>query len=144
MDVLVKYADSISAVVFWGVTDDQSWRATRLPLLFDAAFQAKPAYYSIVDGLEMPDLPETTTTTTVTTTETTVTSVTGGEYTVLGDTNCDDLFKIADVILLNRFLAEDDAITITDVGMANADFNQDGDINGDDAVAMLKNIAALD
>lgn len=144
MDVLVKYADSISAVVFWGVTDDQSWRATRLPLLFDATFQAKPAYYSIVDGLEMPDLPETTTTTTVTTTETTVTSVTGGEYTVLGDTNCDDLFKIADVILLNRFLAEDDAITITDVGMANADFNQDGDINGDDAVAMLKNIAALD
>ncbi len=145
MDVLVKYADSISAVVLWGVTDDQSWRADRLPLLFDAAFQAKPAYYSIVDGLEMPDLPDTTTTTTVTTTtETTVTSVTGGEYTVLGDTNCDDLFKIADVILLNRFLAEDDAITITDVGMANADFNQDGDINGDDAVAMLRSIAALD
>ncbi len=70
MDVLVKYSDNISAVVFWGVTDDQSWRKDRLPLLFDSQFQAKPAYYSIIDGLELPDIPTDTTTTTTTTTTT--------------------------------------------------------------------------
>ncbi len=52
MDICVKYADNISAVVFWGVTDDQSWRASQYPLIFDAEFQAKPAYYSIIDDIE--------------------------------------------------------------------------------------------
>ena len=146
MDVLVKYSDSISAVVFWGVTDDQSWRAAKLPLLFDASFQAKPAYDAIVDGLEMPDITTTTTTTTTTlTTETTtVLTSTGGAYTLLGDVNCDDMFKVSDVILLNRFLAEDNSITITDTGLANADFDQNGVPDGDDAAAMLMRLAALD
>lgn len=71
MDALVEYSDSISAVVFWGVTDDQSWRASQLPLLFDKDFKAKPAYYSIVDGLEaVTTAPKDTTTTTTTTTTT--------------------------------------------------------------------------
>lgn len=144
MDVLVKYSDSISAVVFWGVTDDQSWRASRLPLLFDATFQAKPAYYSIVDGLEMPDITTTTTTTTETTTTTTTTvSTPDTEVTLLGDTNCDGEFKLNDVILLNRFMSEDAAVVVTELGIANADFNQDSDVNADDATAMLKRLAGL-
>ena len=52
MDVLVKYSKSISAVVIWGTTDDQSWRASRCPLLFNEDYTAKPCFYSIVDGLE--------------------------------------------------------------------------------------------
>lgn len=84
MDVLVKYADSISTVVFWGVTDDQSWRASRLPLLFDAEYQAKPCYYSIIDDIEY-DEPIVTTTTTVsepvvTTTTATTPAPTDGNY----------------------------------------------------------------
>ncbi len=55
MDACVEYADSISSVVVWGTTDDKSWRASRCPLLFNEDFTAKPAYYSIVDGLEVPD-----------------------------------------------------------------------------------------
>jgi endo-1,4-beta-xylanase len=51
MDVIVKYSKSISAVVFWGTTDDQSWRADRCPLLFNEDYTAKPCFYSIVDGL---------------------------------------------------------------------------------------------
>lgn len=132
MDVLVKYSDSISTVVFWGVTDDQSWRASRLPLLFDATFQAKPAYDAIVDGLEMPDI--------TTTTETTSTT---GAYTLLGDVNCDGMFKVNDVILLNRFIAEDDGAVISDVGLANADFDQNGEPNSEDATAMLMMLAGL-
>lgn len=134
MDVLVKYSDSISAVVFWGVTDDQSWRASRLPLLFDATFQAKPAYDAIVDGLEMPD---------ITTTTTTGTTSTTGAYTLLGDVNCDGMFKVNDVILLNRFIAEDDGAAISDVGLANADFDQNGEPNSEDATAMLMMLAGL-
>ena len=52
MDVLVKYSKSISAVIIWGTTDDQSWRASRCPLLFNEDYTAKPCFYSIVDGLE--------------------------------------------------------------------------------------------
>jgi len=59
MDVCVKYADNISAVVFWGVTDDQSWRASQYPLIFDAEFQAKSAFYSIIDGIDY-EIPEPT------------------------------------------------------------------------------------
>lgn len=130
MDVLVKYSDNISAVVFWGLTDDGSWRANKYPLLFDEEYQAKPAFYSIIDGLELPDT--TTTTTTVI-----------GTYTLLGDVNCDGAFKVNDVILLNRFLAEDKTVTISETGFLNADFDQNGELDGDDAAAMLMNLASL-
>lgn len=55
MDLAVKYSDSISAVVIWGTTDDQSWRSSRLPVLFNEDYTAKPCFYSIVDGLEDVD-----------------------------------------------------------------------------------------
>ncbi len=66
-DAIVEYKDNISAVVLWGVTDDQSWRAAKLPLLFDSEFQAKPAFYAIVD--DIPDAPVVTTAETSETTE---------------------------------------------------------------------------
>ncbi len=72
MDVCVDYADSISAVVFWGITDDTSWRGDRLPLLFNGDYTAKPSYYAIIDGIESTGT--TTTVTTTTTTETTTTT----------------------------------------------------------------------
>ncbi len=61
-----------------------------------------------------------------------------------GDVNCDGDVKIGDVILLNRLIAEDAAITITEQGVLNADANEDGTPNGDDAVLILKWIAGLD
>ena len=39
----------ITRVTFWGTTDNQSWRSDRFPLLFDKNFQAKAAYYAVVD-----------------------------------------------------------------------------------------------
>ena len=63
MDVLVKYADKISAVVFWGTTDDQSWRASKTPLLFNEDYSAKESFHAIIDGLdydeEIPQVVET-------------------------------------------------------------------------------------
>lgn len=39
---------NITTVIFWGVTDRTSWLGG-YPLLFDAEYKAKPAYYSIIE-----------------------------------------------------------------------------------------------
>ncbi len=84
------------------------------------------------------------TTATTTTTTTTTTTSSGGETAVLlGDVNCDGNVKVDDVILLNRFVAEDMAVSISGQGMANADVNASGTPDGDDAVIILKQLAGL-
>lgn len=72
---ILQYKDHISAVVLWGVTDDQSWRASRLPLLFDSDYQAKDAYYTIADLADSEPITTTTTSGNVTTTTTTTESI---------------------------------------------------------------------
>ncbi|WP_402467040.1 endo-1,4-beta-xylanase [Isoptericola aurantiacus] len=48
------HADALYSVTVWGLTDGRSWRADNgAPLVFDDAYQAKPAYHGVVDG----DLP---------------------------------------------------------------------------------------
>ena len=44
-----EYADHITRVTFWGVDDGTSWRSENSPLLFDGRYQAKPAYYAVMD-----------------------------------------------------------------------------------------------
>jgi endo-1,4-beta-xylanase len=50
----------LSAVTFWGFADDDTWLSTfpcahlDEPLPFDSGLQAKPAYWGIVDPLELP------------------------------------------------------------------------------------------
>ena len=83
MDVIMKYQDSVSAVVFWGTTDDMSWRASKYPLLFNEDYTAKPCFYSIVDGFEGTTEPVTS---------------------VQGDVNADGEFNISDVVLFQKWL----------------------------------------
>ena len=126
MDICVKYADSISAVIFWGVTDDQSWRATQYPLLFDSEYTAKPAYYSIIDGLEVPTTTEPTTT----------------NETVWGDSNNDGSVDIADSILILQYISNSTDYPISAEGMINADVYLNGDgINAQDALSIQKLLA---
>jgi len=48
------YTDDLFSVTVWGLTDSRSWRiGSGDPLVFDDDYQAKPAYYGIVDG-ELP------------------------------------------------------------------------------------------
>ncbi len=61
-----------------------------------------------------------------------------------GDVDCDGFVKVGDVILLNRFIAEDSSAVITAQGLINADINDDSAANGDDATAILKMLAGLD
>ena len=86
------------------------------------------------------DVKDTTTTTTVTTTTTTskttttTTSTTSNSGTTTtqpsgddtytpdwGDTNCDGVVNISDVVILNRWLHDETSITISDQGKVNAD-----------------------
>ncbi len=136
LDACVEYSDHVSAVVFWGVTDDQSWRSNQVPLLFDSGFQAKPAYYAIIDGMEMPDIITTTTTTT-----TTSTSI--SDQRTPGDVNDDGVIKIDDVVLLNRYIAEDTTISISDIGILNGNCDGADGINANDASYLLQYLAGL-
>ena len=143
MDALVEYSDSISAVIFWGVTDDQSWRASQLPLLFDKDFKAKPAYYAIVDGLEpVTTAPKDTTTTTTTTTTTAATTAPSGDS-LAGDVDCNGVVEINDVVLLARYVAQDDTVKITVQGVVNGDYNQDGSVDSTDVTAVCRQLAHL-
>ncbi len=133
-DIYTDYADSISAVVVWGVTDDQSWRATRVPLLFDENFQAKPAYYSIVDNVEPKVTTTTTTDTTPAETTTTTTVTTPAETTTtteptfwLGDVNLDGTVNVQDVVLLQKYLLRKETLTAEQAKVA--DVKKDGVVN---------------
>ena len=145
MDVLAKYSKNISAVVFWGTTDDQSWRASQYPLLFNADYTAKPCFYSIIDGITPSTATEPTTTSTSTTTTTTTTETTIGSTpaVLLGDVNVDNVVDISDVIMLARYVAEDKEIKVTAAGLKNADLNADGKYTAADTTAIIKIIAKL-
>ena len=43
---------NINAVIVWGITDNLSWKRNNNPLLFDANYGKKPAYYGFLDALE--------------------------------------------------------------------------------------------
>ncbi len=60
-----------------------------------------------------------------------------------GDVNCDGFVKVNDVILLNRFLAEDSSITISEQGMVNAECDGVSGVNSGDSIAILKMIAGI-
>lgn len=144
MDACVKHADGISAVVFWGVTDDQSWRADRVPLLFDEQFQAKPAFNAIVDGLELPTPTEPKPTepqpTETEPTDSEPTEPSKGEI-VYGDANCDGEVSVLDVIALNKNLLADGELT--DDGIKAADVDLDGAPSVADSLLILKYIISL-
>ncbi len=112
MDCLVEYADSISAVVFWGTTDDMSWRSAKRPLLFNEDFTAKPSYYSIVDGFAVEN-PEP------------------------GDINMNGSVTVVDVVKLQKYL-----LTLTSLDEQQyqlADMNADGMVDVYD-LALLKRV----
>ena len=155
MDVIVKYKDYVSAVVFWGTTDDQSWRVEGLPLLFNEDYTAKPCFDSIIDGIEYTPLPETTARPVTTKAETTTTEpavTTQADVTTSsiiagpvkrGDMTCDGTVDISDAVLIARYLAEDRDAVVTDQGKANADIDGEKGVGDGDLFMLLKVIAKI-
>lgn len=166
-DAIVEYKDSVSAVVLWGITDDGSWRASRCPLLFDAEYKAKPAFYSIIEGRDIPDPPTTTTTTTTTASPTTligrvekidissaanVIVIDGTEYSLLSnaiDKITESGVTVGDKISIVCSLKGDSTIieaitslTIIEHGsILYGDANDNGEVEVADAVFILQGLA---
>ncbi|MCR5305844.1 MAG: serine protease [Oscillospiraceae bacterium] len=61
-----------------------------------------------------------------------------------GDIDENGAVQIADAILLARWIAEDDDITVTTQGLANADMNGDDAVDSGDAAALLCTLAGTD
>jgi endo-1,4-beta-xylanase len=148
-DLYEKYSDKISAVIFWGVTDTKSWRASQNPLIFDADFMAKPAFKAIVGNRTAADPVRTTrpngsvVTTTTTTTTTTTSPIINSK--LVGDANNDGGVDMADVVLIMQSLANpnkygingSDEHCLTLQGSANADIPSTAKgITTDDALAI--------
>ena len=150
MNAIVEHKDDISAVVFWGTTDDQSWRASKYPLLFNEDYTAKESFYSIIDGIEPID----TTTTKPTETTTTITTPATTEPTnapprLYGDANDDGNVNISDAVLIMQSIANPEEFTISPQGKINGDVYNNGDgITNNDALAIqyveIKTIKATD
>lgn len=60
-----------------------------------------------------------------------------------GDLNEDGETTIADAILLSRYVAEDETLSVTEAGIAQADINASGTVDAGDIAALLKQIAGL-
>ncbi|MDR0918020.1 MAG: endo-1,4-beta-xylanase [Oscillospiraceae bacterium] len=112
-DLVLKFKTeknaNITAVVIWGMLDSNSWRSERLPLLFDKDYQAKDAFYAIVDGRYDPDDEKFFTTNPIkapeeTTTQPPVTTTPPTGSVLVGDIDCDGgVGKMADIVLLAKY-----------------------------------------
>lgn len=147
-DAIVAYKDYISAVVVWGTTDDQSWRSDRNPLFFNKDYEAKPCYFSIIDGIE-PSATTTKKTTVSTTTTTNTTTASTASTTsstsaapddiVYGDANLDNKVSVADAVAILQSLANKDKYGLSDAAKLNADCYNPGDgVTASDALAIQR------
>ncbi|MCL2373457.1 MAG: endo-1,4-beta-xylanase [Defluviitaleaceae bacterium] len=48
----LEFSDYIERITVWGMTDHWSWVSHGSPVLFDAQFQAKQAFYAVIGALE--------------------------------------------------------------------------------------------
>ena len=61
-DVCVEHSDTVANITFWSLKDDQSWlnayfgRSKNWPVLFDKDYQAKYAFWGLVDPSKVPEL----------------------------------------------------------------------------------------
>ncbi len=60
-----------------------------------------------------------------------------------GDINCDGVVTVGDVIIYNRYIAEDTTTGVTAKGLANAEVTGDDAITSADAIKVLKYLASL-
>lgn len=113
-----KAGGNITALIFWGLTDEDSWRQPKRPLLYSDYSTQKEAYKSVLQAFDdsgyKPAEPE-----------------------ILGDVNADSIIDNSDFSLLKMYI--DSGNDSVEVNEKNSDVNKDGNINFLDLVA-LKNL----
>jgi len=117
---LKKEGMNITALVFWGVTDATSWLGG-YPLLFDAQYKAKPAFYAIVE--DVPPLP---------------TPI--PPQIKYGDVNGDGSVNSSDYTYLKRYILKVYSDFPTQNGEKAADVSGDGKITSTDLMLIKKYI----
>lgn len=144
LDACVKYADSISAVVFWGTTDETSWRASRCPLLFNGDYTAKPSFYSIIDGISSSGTTTSTTTTTTATETTTTETETTTTETETTTTETETTTTETETTTATETTTETETTTTTTTTTVTTKSTEDmpaatryGDVNLDDKISVL-------
>lgn len=105
----------ITALIFWGIADDDSWRSAQRPLLYSDYYTAKPAYSKVLQAYkESGYVPKV----------------------MYGDVNGDRVIDLSDYTLLRKYVnngGKESNIVITE---KNADVNKDGNVNFFDLVAL--------
>ncbi|MBR6717996.1 MAG: endo-1,4-beta-xylanase [Oscillospiraceae bacterium] len=142
-------ADFISSVSFYTTSGITAWDADPETELFrylgkDQGYRPLPAYYDVIalaDEIPSPaDIAADVT-------KTTASAVTTGTGTVpepkTGDANCDGAVDVSDAVMIARFVNSDRSLVISDQGIANADFDGNGQTDTDDITAILKMIARI-
>lgn len=136
LDVFKKHKDSISAVVFWGTTDDHSWRDWGYPLLFNEDYSAKSCFTSIIDGMEIPE-PQPTEPPTEAPPRPTASDV------YYGDANLDGKVNVSDAVAVLQFAANKTKYPLEGTALINADVDGEEGITGSDAIVIQQVDASL-
>ncbi|MBP0973973.1 MAG: endo-1,4-beta-xylanase [Oscillospiraceae bacterium] len=104
-----KSGANITAVVFWGITDGTSWRKKGYPLLMNADYSPKKAYYSVKNAIPESEWGKAEEPTDPLPTETVgptqPTEPTDGKVHLKpGDVYADDKVNVQDIILMTKYL----------------------------------------
>lgn len=120
LDVKKAGTANITNVVFWGITDNTSWRASKYPLLFDGNYYPKPVFNSIIGLVDPSDYVKTA-------------------Y-AIGDVNNDSKINALDLALVKKGLLGEFTDPLAKVA---ADVNKDGNTNAIDLAIIKKYILGL-
>ncbi|MEE5992664.1 MAG: endo-1,4-beta-xylanase [Oscillospiraceae bacterium] len=122
-----KSGANITALVFWGITDATSWRASGYPLLLNGDYSPKGAYYEVKNAVPESEWGKATESHTPTE-DPQIIDITRW----IGDMNNDAKINVIDLALLKRAVLNDTYDVMT------ADCNGDGAVNVADIIAMGK------
>lgn len=112
-----KAGGNITAVIWWGLSDEDSWRSSQNPLLYSDYGTQKAAYAAVIQAYFdagytlVPEKPV-----------------------LLGDINDDGNVTIEDYIKLQKYILD----STIKINAANADMNEDGKINSIDLQSLRK------
>ncbi len=147
-----KNGANITALVFWGITDGTSWRKDGYPLLLNADYSTKKTYDAVealvpesewgkaeeIQPTETETVPETETETVPETETESQPEAPAGRT---GDADCNGTVNIVDVISINRAVLGKELLS--DQGLANIDFNQNGKPDSEESLSVMKYIVGL-
>lgn len=98
-----KDGANITAVVFWGITDGTSWRKTGYPLLMNADYSPKKAFYAVQNLIPEEEREHPTECDTQPLTDPTQ-PTDGKVHLKPGDVYADGKVNVSDIILMTRYL----------------------------------------